>query len=405
MAGGGVGGVGVSGVVNANKKAVNPSDNRPKSAIFCMILYNVERWKQFRWKETPLFTAKVTNAIELCSGNVVIKSSNSAAYKFHLRQNFSTLPFVSALKTYFMKNYVLLAVACVLAVAGCKKEDPAGAANLQFQFKFDTTQPRLNNFGQPAPIPAGNAAQTPEFRHLSVHYIELAPNALTQLGAGAVVYHAEETSKGGEAAVDFDKAAKAGENGIFTKISLKNVPPGIYDWVRASVTYQNYDVYFNINEVPVAGDLLNQKGTVASFVGFNTYISSIRPRSQSLAVNDDKKQGFWAFETELSAPYTAYNQLFSGDAPAGATTVVNPLFASSPIPAGSCVVTGKFAKPLVITGQETNDITVTLSFSVNQSFEWIDTNGNGALDIYAAQSAKPSEKIVDMGLRGLIPSW
>lgn len=57
-----------------------------------------------------------------------------------------------------------------------------------------------------------------------------------------------------------------------------------------------------------------------------------------------------------------------------------------------------------MTGNETGDITVTLSFSINKSFEWVDDNGNGQLDMYA-DGVTPAEKIVDMGLRGLIPSW
>ncbi|MBK8425792.1 MAG: hypothetical protein IPL27_07340 [Lewinellaceae bacterium] len=298
---------------------------------------------------------------------------------------------------------LLLFPALLLFLFSCKKENTSDA-EMQFQFRFDAAQARLNNIGQTAAIPAGNAAQTPEFRELSVHYIELAPNAFTALGGGAIVYHAEETNQGGETAVNFDKAAKAGENQVFTKISLKKVPPGTYEWVRASVTYQNYDVTFNINGLPVIGNLPNQKGTVASFVGFNTYLTTVKPREKTLPVNDDKKQGFWAFETQLSAPYQTYNQVYSGEAPAGATTVVNPLFASSPVPAGSCVVTGRFAQPLVVTGNETEDVLVTLSFSVNNSFEWQDTNGNGQLDFYG-DGVTPAEKIVDMGLRGLIPEW
>ena len=304
-----------------------------------------------------------------------------------------------------LHTFFLLTAATALAFSSCKKDDTADTkANLQFQFNFDSAQPRLNNIGLPAPIPAGNAAQTPDFRQMSVHYIELAPAALTLLGKGAVVYHAAETSKGGETAVDFDQAAKAGANEVFAKISLKDVPPGTYEWVRASVTYQNYDVVFNINKLPVVGDLKQQKGTVASFVGFNTYLTSVKPREKTLAVNDDRKQGFWAFETNLTAPYNTYNQLYFGEAPAGATTVVNPLFATSPVPPGSCVVTGKFDKPLVITGKETADLTVTLSFSVNKSFEWKDDNANGQLDLYG-DGVTPAEKIVDMGLRGLLPTW
>lgn len=301
-------------------------------------------------------------------------------------------------------HFSLPLFALTLLFSNCKKDDSSTGANLQFQFKFDATQERLNNIGLPAAIPAGHAAQSPDFQQMSVHYIELAPGALTALGKGAIVYHAEETSKGGEAAVDFDKAAKADENEIFTKISLKNVPPGTYEWVRASVTYQSYDVTFNINAVPLVGDLLNQKGRVASFVGFNTYLTTVTPKTKTLTVNDDKKQGFWVFETALTPPYDLYNDIYFGEAPAGATTVVNPLFASSPIPAGSCVVTGKFAQPLVVTGNETEDVLVTLSFSINNSFEWIDTNSNGQLDLYG-DGVTPAEQIVDMGLRGLIPSW
>ena len=303
-----------------------------------------------------------------------------------------------------LKHYVLpfLALACTsLFLTNCKK-DTQQEPSLQFSFKFDSNQERLNNLGLPSTIPAGNAAQTPDFHGMSVHYIELAPSAFTQLGDGAIVYHATETTKGGDNAVDFDLAAKGKAGEVFTRVNLKDVAPGTYEWVRASVTYQNYDVVFNINALPVVGDLKNQKGTVASFVGFNTYLTTVTPREKSITVNDDKKQGFWAFETNLSAPYDVYNQIYSGDAPAGATTVVNPIANTSPIPAGSCVVTGKFATPLVITGEESGDIEVVLSFSINNSFEWQDTNGNGQLDIYG--DGTPAEKIVDMGLRGLIPS-
>lgn len=294
----------------------------------------------------------------------------------------------------------------VLLVTACKK-DPATSttdANLLVQFKFDENQARLNNIGQIAVIPTGHAAQSPEFEKMSVHYIELAPNALTPLGQGAILYKAPETTKGGDNAIDFDQAKVAGAGERFLSLSLKGIPAGTYTWVRASVAYQRYNVFFNINKVPILGDVKNQKGTVASFVGFNTYISNLTPREKTLTVNDDKRQGFWAFETDLTPPYDSYNQLTFGEAPAGATTVVNPLFATSPVPAGSCVVTGTFAQPLVITGNENSDVVMTLSFSINKSFEWIDTNANGQLDFYG-DGVTPNEKIVDMGLRGLIPIW
>jgi hypothetical protein len=104
-------------------------------------------------------------------------------------------------------------------------------------------------------------------------------------------------------------------------------------------------------------------------------------------VNDDKLQGYWAFESQ--------GTMTRGQAPVGATTVVNPLFASSPIPAGSCLVTGAFEAPLVLNGDETEDVTVILSVSTNQSFEWTDPDGNGQYD------PLDGDVPVDMGLRGL----
>ncbi len=306
-----------------------------------------------------------------------------------------------------MKKYILLFIS-VLALFSCKKDNnptASSSSKMAFQFQFDATQVRLNNIGNPAVLPIGNAAQTPDFKQLSVHYIELAQDKFTLLGKGAIVYKATEVTKNGESAVDFDKAAVSGQNQVFASISLKDVAPGTYEWVRASVTYQNYDIKFNINGLPTIGDLKNQSGTIASFVGFNTYLTKIKPKTKELNVNLAKKQGFWAFETNFAAPYDSYNDIYSGDAPAGATTVVNPLAATSPVPAGSCVVTGKFLTPLVVTGKETKDITVTLSFSVNKSLEWKDSNANGQLDWYADQTKNKNEAIVDMGLRGLIPSW
>jgi hypothetical protein len=306
-----------------------------------------------------------------------------------------------------MKKYILLFIS-VLALFSCKKDNTTASTSnskMAFQFQFDATQARLNNLGNPAVLPSGNAAQTPDFKQLSVHYIELAQDKFTLLGKGAIVYKGAEVTKNAENAVDFDKAAVSGQDQVFATINLKDIAPGTYEWVRASVTYQNYDIKFNINGLPVVGDLKNQSGTVASFVGFNTFLTKIKPKTKELNVNFAKKQGFWAFETNLAAPYESYNQIYSGDAPSGATTVVNPLAATSPVPAGSCVVTGKFLTPLVVTGKETKDITVTLSFSVNKSLEWKDSNSNGQLDWYADQTKNKNETIVDMGLRGLIPSW
>lgn len=300
-----------------------------------------------------------------------------------------------------MKN-LLVIISGILILAGCKKSDPVPPA-LAFKLAFDQQQIRLNNRGEESVIPPGNAAQTPSFKEMSLHYIELTENEFTPLGQGLVLYKADETTTGGENAIDFDKSVKAGNGEEFFRIDLKDLKPGNYKYVRASVSYQNYTILYNINDIPSVGDLRQQSGTLASFVGFKTFIKNVVPRTQELTVNANMPQGYWVFETDLQSPFDVLNKLYFGQAPAGATTVVNPLFNTSPIPPGSCVVTGQFKEPLVIAGENTADIVVKLSFSINKSFEWIDDNANGELDFYGA-AGKPNERVIDMGLRGLIPS-
>ena len=64
-----------------------------------------------------------------------------------------------------------------------------------------------------------------------------------------------------------------------------------------------------------------------------------------------------------------------------------------------CVVTNSFDSPLTITGKEAKDINIVASLSTNKSFEWKEVVANGKWD-----PAK-NEKIVDMGIRGMKPTW
>ncbi len=272
-----------------------------------------------------------------------------------------------------------------LGFFSCQKDDVSTEPNLIIKFKFDPNQVRLNNVGQQAIIPAGNAAQTPIFNSISTHYFELALNAYTQLGQGTILYHAPETMAGGSSAVDFSQAKIVGEDEVFLSIPLSQVTQGSYEWVRVSLSYQNFDV-------SIRNDGTDYTGTFASFVGFNTYLNTHYIGTNSFPVNGNRAQGYWAFALN-DFPFAT-----SGQAPAGATTVPNPIAATSPIPSGSCVVTGKFANNLVINGNETKDVVVTLSLSINNSIEWTEVNADGKYEPAAG------ENIVDMGLRGLIPS-
>ena len=288
-----------------------------------------------------------------------------------------------------MKKLVVLFTLLVGAFAFFSCEDSDDVSEepyLIVKFQFDPNQVRLNNLGQPATIPSGHAAQSPDFSKISAHYFELAPTAYTQLTEGAVLYHADETTAGGAVAIDFSKAVVVGEGEAFLRIPLSQVAQGNYEYVRVSLAYQEYNISIRNNGA-------DYQGKLASFVGYNNYITTHSIGNNSFPVNGNRLQGYWAFALN-DFPYAT-----SGQAPAGATTVPNPIAATSPIPSGSCVVTGKFAQNLIINGNETRDVVITLSLSSNNSFEWQEVTSDGKYE--------PSigENVVDMGLRGLIPTY
>jgi hypothetical protein len=277
-----------------------------------------------------------------------------------------------------------ICLGCLFVLHSCKKAEQANVPKLIIKIKVDSTLGRLGNNGQPVGMPSGHSGQHPLFNKISAHYLELTTSGTTRLGEGAVLYHAPETTLGGSTAIDFDQSKLVTPGDVFLELPLSSLAPGSYQWARLSLSYQNYDVKFYYNGQAYTG-------TLASFVGYNTYLRQFKIKNETVAVNANKLQGYWGFET--------INGVNVGQAPPGATTVPNPLFNTSPIPAGSCLVTGGFSTPLVITGNETSDVVIDMNLSVNNSFEWVDANGNGRLDVDGG-----NEQVVDMGLRGLFPS-
>ncbi len=310
-----------------------------------------------------------------------------------------------------MKKTIFLA-AFALAIVSCTKtpDDPnAGNSdkNLQFQFAFDSTQARLGSLGLPVAVPAGHGAQCPKFRKCAVHYIELAQDSLTWVGTGAVLYRGDEVTTGGTSAIDFSKISVAAAGQIFKEFAFKNIPKGTYKWIRVSAAYQNFDVKYNVINTGFPApynQFLNQTGTVGAFIGFNSYIQNFTPLNHTFSVGANKGQGYGGFESTINtgapAPYNTYLHTATWEGQAGFTTVVNPARLAIGVPIGSCLISAKLDKPLVITGNETANVMTTLSFSTNKSFEWIDRNGNGKLDFDGTNTAN-SDQVIDMGLRGL----
>lgn len=283
-----------------------------------------------------------------------------------------------------MKKSIIALLVMFVLITGCKDKNESEPM-LIFKYTFDENGERLDNFGEPAVIPAGNAAQTPQFNKLGVHSIELINYVLSLPTSSTVIYQGETVSVNGETAIDFDNEKLVEEGEVLVKIPLKDIEPGTYTYLRNSLGYQNYNIDFIYND-PTYG-LFELNGEFASFVGFRTYIKNYTVGGETISVNENKMQGYWGFHLSNPIPTT-----LTGQSPT--TTVPNPLDDVSPIPLGSCLVTGAFETPLEITGNETEDIVVNVAITINNSFEWQDTNPDGKYE-------PTEEAVVDMGTRGL----
>ncbi len=304
-----------------------------------------------------------------------------------------------------LKFCILSLVLFLLCSTGCKEEP---SYSVHFRVKFDGLQERLNNVGFPVSVGSGRAAQTPLMNKIGIQLLEFMTSNTTTLGKGAVVLSTPQTTAGGEEAIDFSQVTMAKEGEIFLTVPMKNLPVGRYEWSRVSVAYQNFDVLFNMYNVPFTGSFFDQRGTLASFMGSNTYVTPYKVWSKTDNTKSNVRQGYWCYETKLATAYSSHDMMFNGYSPEGMMTAVNMMSTTVPNPIGSGVITGKFDTPLSITGSETQDIYITLSFSVNRSFEWEETmERNGKWD-YNMQplTGQPSvEKVLDAGFRGLKVSF
>ena len=300
-----------------------------------------------------------------------------------------------------LKFIAFLCFLTAFPFASCqKKYDPI----LYFRVKFDPLQERLGANGLPSGVASGRASQTPSVNAVGIQQIELTTGNSTPLSKGAVLLSTPYTTLAGDAAIDFQQVKMAKEGELFFSIPMSKLGVGRYEFARVAVAYQNFDLLFNMLNVPFSGNFNDERGTFATFLGDNNYITQFNVSVKEERVNGNRKQGYWIFESKLGSAYATNDRVYNGQVTEGATTFVNPIHQTSPIPSGSCVVTGRFDTPLSITGKETQDMTVTLSFSTNRSFEWeesINRNGKWDADRQAATGQPNIERVMDAGLRGL----
>ncbi|MCB0644175.1 MAG: hypothetical protein KDC44_21170 [Phaeodactylibacter sp.] len=287
----------------------------------------------------------------------------------------------------------------------CTKDDdsPPEGPMLNITFLLDANAARLDNLGNPATIPPGHAAQDPDFELLGLHFIGLYPDKFTPYESGVTVFSSPTTTAGGIAAIDFEQELLFSETDNQLSIPLSEVAAGTYEYFRSSIGFQKYRISYNLKGASSSpnwptglSDDIDVDGTVASFLGYNTYINSYTLVNQTVEVKANKLQGYFGLESVGEVAGQTFSEVTEGDAPQ--TTVPNPINDTSPVPAGSCVVTGKFPLALTIPEAPTEDINIQVIISINKSFEWQDGNANNKYEPLLG------EQVVDMGTRGVFPS-
>jgi hypothetical protein len=285
-----------------------------------------------------------------------------------------------------MRSRVIFLSALMLPIFACSTDggdadDGGGGPMLRVVLDVDPDQERLDNFGEPAPAPPdGHAAQDPEFLLVGAHSAELVPSATTLLGEGTQVFDSPHR----DGAVDFAELPVVEPGEELVAVPLSDLAAGTYEYLRVSVSYQRFRVqgHADFMGTDVAADV-----EVAAFVEEEMYVDSYELGDETVDVGAVKKQGYYG-------AWSQYTGVIEGQAPTGATTVPNPLDETSPIPVGSCVVTGVFDQPFELAGDEGDDVVLHVTLSTNDSFEWEDDNGDEKWQPF-------EESVVDMGLRGM----
>jgi hypothetical protein len=304
-------------------------------------------------------------------------------------------------------NIVKTIISCLVLVftLGCRKQNNA---RVYFKIKFDPLQERLNNQGLSIGIGAGNAAQTPAINSIGIDGLEILKNAFSKVGEGSLLFSSPKTSAAGTPATDYSKLIIAKDGDIFLSIPVRDIVPGKYEWLRASVACQNFDLQINMINIPFVGNLPDERAAFTGFLGANNYITKYKIWEKDDVVNGNKGRGYWCLETKFNIAFNSLNTIYRGQMIDKNITFVNPISQSSPSTTGSADVVGRFETPLSITGAESEDITVFITLSTNNMFEWEENiNRNGKWDINAqSTNGQPEfEKIKDIGFRGLKVSF
>jgi hypothetical protein len=319
-----------------------------------------------------------------------------------------------------VRNALSLLLICLASFTPWSCNDDGGGSLfdpfLRLRVNFDTQGERFDANGELAEVPEGRAAYTPEMRELRISSIELVPDENTPVGQGVMLYEAATRVVFGEEITELDQTISTAGGIVANRFNFQDIPAGTYPYVRvglASAKYQlNYDLHYHVKDstdtdsippdftVPV--ELTQLSGGMAVLYS-DAWVNTLTPFNITLDINQQKRQGYYAFETSFTSSFELGNNVYVDSLFNTIPTLPNPISATAPTPESSGIITGVFDTPLEVTGQESEDVLVDLTFSTNQAFEWVDPNNDGRWDVWIL--AETWERISDFGLRSLEASW
>lgn len=232
----------------------------------------------------------------------------------------------------------------------CKDEEPVNKrypsfSYLDIQIKFDSTQERLDSFGNISSIPSGHGAISPIMNSVSIGHIELLTDSTIAYGNGVSVLYQGHAQNGTHGYNCCHNAFE--ENRGFQTTLSENESNKTFNWIRADFVYQNYRIPYSIN-----GQVY--QGTLASFLAPVTFGYYFQLQDSVYDEYSIQYNGRWYLEVDTPG----YGVILTDSA---LTLAPNELFNSSPVPGGGCIVTCKIDPPLYVGNPGSKSFTISLT--------------------------------------------
>ncbi|MEO8085643.1 MAG: hypothetical protein ABI763_02420 [Bacteroidota bacterium] len=238
--------------------------------------------------------------------------------------------------------------------------------NLRIVIEFDSTQERLDNNGEPAPIAMGHQAQSTNFNSIYIKAIKFLKDSSGGYDSGADIYY------------NPDLWLASNGTTIDNSISAANAL-GAYNWIRVYFYQQKYQIKFKANGNEYLGTLL-------SFLWPENDGSQYLINDSTILNDSIIPQGSYYLElTGLSS--ILHSEITTQ------ITQPNSLHYSWPSPANLYVVTCPISPSLVLNRPDSK--TITISISTNKCFEWIENSDPAFFEPFNGDT------IVDFGVRGI----